>query len=398
MQSTKKGIIMPEEKKETITLTLEPEKEEMKEILTDPILSSPKQEVAAEPLSDIKIDTSQFSEQEMKAIEDFASKINIKDTNQIIQYGAAPQKKLADFSEKTLENVKTKDLGDVGDMLADVVVELKQTDPQNEEKKGFFGIFNKGKNQLEAMKARYSKAETNVTKVAENLEHQQIVLIKDNAMLDQMYELNAQYFKELSMYILAGKKKLAQVEKEDLPAAKRKAEVSQLPEDAQTYQDLINFVDRFEKKLYDLELSRMISIQTAPQLRMLQSSNSVMIDKIQTTLVNTIPLWKNQLVLAFGLNHAKQAARAQREVSNMTNELLKKNAESLHIASVETAKETNRGIVDIETLQNTNAKLIQTFDEVMQIQKEGREKRLQAEQSMMQMENELKKKMLEIRR
>ena len=217
-------------------------------------------------------------------------------------------------------------------------------------------------------------------------------------MLDQMYELNAQYFKELSMYILAGKKKLAQVEKEDLPAAKRKAEASQLPEDAQTYQDLINFVDRFEKKLYDLELSRMISIQTAPQLRMLQSSNSVMIDKIQTTLVNTIPLWKNQLVLAFGLNHAKQAARAQREVSNMTNELLKKNAESLHIASVETAKETNRGIVDIETLQNTNAKLIQTFDEVMQIQKEGREKRLQAEQSMMQMENELKKKMLEIRR
>ncbi len=248
------------------------------------------------------------------------------------------------------------------------------------------------------MKARYAKAETNVTKVAENLENQQIVLIKDNAMLDQMYQLNAQYFKELSMYILAGKKKLKETEQTDLPQAKQKAERSQLPEDAQAYQDLISFVDRFEKKLYDLELSRMISIQTAPQLRMLQSSNSVMIDKIQTTLVNTIPLWKNQLVLAFGLNHAKQAAKAQREVTDMTNELLKKNAESLHMASVETARETNRGIVDIETLQQTNEKLIQTFDEVMQIQKEGREKRLQAESTMLDMENQLKKKMLEIRR
>ncbi len=248
------------------------------------------------------------------------------------------------------------------------------------------------------MKARYAKAETNVTKVAENLENQQIVLIKDNAMLDQMYQLNAQYFKELSMYILAGKKKLKETEQTDLPQAKQKAERSQLPEDAQAYQDLISFVDRFEKKLYDLELSRMISIQTAPQLRMLQSSNSVMIDKIQTTLVNTIPLWKNQLVLAFGLNHAKQAAKAQREVTDMTNELLKKNAESLHMASVETARETNRGIVDIETLQQTNEKLIQTFDEVMQIQKEGRQKRLQAESTMLDMENQLKKKMLEIRR
>ena len=377
---------MTEENKETISLTLEPEQEPVSRTLTEPALATPKQEVA-EPLADVHIDTTQFSEQEMKMIEDFASKINIKDTNQIIQYGSAPQKKLADFSEKTLESVKTKDLGDVGDMLANVVIELKETDPKAEEK-----------NQLEAMKARYAKAETNVTKVAENLENQQIVLIKDNAMLDQMYQLNAQYFKELSMYILAGKKKLKETEQTDLPQAKQKAERSQLPEDAQAYQDLISFVDRFEKKLYDLELSRMISIQTAPQLRMLQSSNSVMIDKIQTTLVNTIPLWKNQLVLAFGLNHAKQAAKAQREVTDMTNELLKKNAESLHMASVETARETNRGIVDIETLQQTNEKLIQTFDEVMQIQKEGRQKRLQAESTMLDMENQLKKKMLEIRR
>ncbi|TGY65886.1 toxic anion resistance protein [Dubosiella muris] len=388
---------MTEENKETISLTLEPEQEPVSRTLTEPALATPKQEVA-EPLADVHIDTTQFSEQEMKMIEDFASKINIKDTNQIIQYGSAPQKKLADFSEKTLESVKTKDLGDVGDMLANVVIELKETDPKAEEKKGIFGFFNKGKNQLEAMKARYAKAETNVTKVAENLENQQIVLIKDNAMLDQMYQLNAQYFKELSMYILAGKKKLKETEQTDLPQAKQKAERSQLPEDAQAYQDLISFVDRFEKKLYDLELSRMISIQTAPQLRMLQSSNSVMIDKIQTTLVNTIPLWKNQLVLAFGLNHAKQAAKAQREVTDMTNELLKKNAESLHMASVETARETNRGIVDIETLQQTNEKLIQTFDEVMQIQKEGRQKRLQAESTMLDMENQLKKKMLEIRR
>lgn len=388
---------MPEEKKETISLTLEPEEKKEEVTLVDPLLAHPKQEVA-EPLADIRIDTKQFSEQEMKMINEFADKINIKDSNQIIQYGSAPQKKLADFSEKTLESVKTKDLGDVGDMLANIVVELKDTDPEHEEKKGFFGLFNKGKNQLESMKARYAKAETNVTKVADNLERQQILLIKDNAMLDQMYELNAQYFKELSMYILAGKKKLTDVEQHDLPEAKAKAERTQLPEDSQAYQDLISFIDRFEKKLYDLELSRMISIQTAPQLRMLQSSNSVMIDKIQTTLVNTIPLWKNQLVLAFGLNHAKEAAKAQREVSNMTNELLKKNAQSLHMAAVETAKETNRGIVDIETLQETNTKLIQTFDEVMQIQKEGRQKRLEAEKVMMDMEDQLKKKMLEIRR
>ncbi|MCI9041333.1 toxic anion resistance protein [Dubosiella newyorkensis] len=391
---------MSEENKETITLTLDPESEATTTVLTEPILTSSKQEIEkpSEPLAEIKIDPGLFNEQEMKAIDDFAQKINIKDTNQIIQYGSAPQKKLADFSEKTLESVKTKDLGEVGELLSSVVIELKETDIDDEEKKGIFGLFNKGKNKLEVMKTRYAKAETNVEKVAENLENQQVVLIKDNAMLDQMYNLNAQYFKELSMYILAGKKKLQEVEAKDLPEAKAKAERTQLPEDAQAYQDLVFFVDRFEKKLYDLELSRMIAIQTAPQLRMLQSSNSVMIDKIQTTLVNTIPLWKNQLVLAFGLNHAKQAAKAQREVTNMTNELLKKNADTLHLAATETAKETNRGIVDIETLQHTNEKLIQTFDEVLQIQAEGRKKRQEAESQMLAMEQQLKQKMLEIRR
>ncbi|WP_303032453.1 toxic anion resistance protein [Dubosiella newyorkensis] len=391
---------MSEENKETITLTLDPESEATTTVLTEPILTSSKQEIEkpSEPLAEIKIDPGLFNEQEMKAIDDFAQKINIKDTNQIIQYGSAPQKKLADFSEKTLESVKTKDLGEVGELLSSVVIELKETDIDDEEKKGIFGLFNKGKNKLEVMKTRYAKAETNVEKVAENLENQQVVLIKDNAMLDQMYNLNAQYFKELSMYILAGKKKLQEVEAKDLPEAKAKAERTQLPEDAQAYQDLVFFVDRFEKKLYDLELSRMIAIQTAPQLRMLQSSNSVMIDKIQTTLVNTIPLWKNQLVLAFGLNHAKQAAKAQREVTNMTNELLKKNADTLHLATTETAKETNRGIVDIETLQHTNEKLIQTFDEVLQIQAEGRKKRQEAESQMLAMEQQLKQKMLEIRR
>ncbi|WP_305209282.1 toxic anion resistance protein [Dubosiella newyorkensis] len=391
---------MSEENKETITLTLDPESEATTTVLTEPILTSSKQEIEkpSEPLAEIKIDPGLFNEQEMKAIDDFAQKINIKDTNQIIQYGSAPQKKLADFSEKTLESVKTKDLGEVGELLSSVVIELKETDIDDEEKKGIFGLFNKGKNKLEVMKTRYAKAETNVEKVAENLENQQVVLIKDNAMLDQMYNLNAQYFKELSMYILAGKKKLQEVEAKDLPEAKAKAERTQLPEDAQAYQDLVSFVDRFEKKLYDLELSRMIAIQTAPQLRMLQSSNSVMIDKIQTTLVNTIPLWKNQLVLAFGLNHAKQAAKAQREVTNMTNELLKKNADTLHLAATETAKETNRGIVDIETLQHTNEKLIQTFDEVLQIQAEGRKKRQEAESQMLAMEQQLKQKMLEIRR
>ena len=289
---------MSEENKETITLTLDPESEATTTVLTEPILTSSKQEIEkpSEPLAEIKIDPGLFNEQEMKAIDDFAQKINIKDTNQIIQYGSAPQKKLADFSEKTLESVKTKDLGEVGELLSSVVIELKETDIDDEEKKGIFGLFNKGKNKLEVMKTRYAKAETNVEKVAENLENQQVVLIKDNAMLDQMYNLNAQYFKELSMYILAGKKKLQEVEAKDLPEAKAKAERTQLPEDAQAYQDLVFFVDRFEKKLYDLELSRMIAIQTAPQLRMLQSSNSVMIDKIQTTLVNTIPLWKNQQI------------------------------------------------------------------------------------------------------
>ena len=348
-------------------------------------------------VSDIKVDISQFTDEEQRMIDDFANRIDITDTNLVLQFGAGAQKKLADFSEKALDNVRTKDMGEVGNMLSDVVVELKEFDPDNE-KKGVFGFFNKGKAKMETLKVKYDKAEANVDKIADRLEEHQIRLLKDTALLDQMYELNTTYFKELSMYILAGKKKLNEVRNQELPALQRKAEVSGLPEDAQAVRDLVSFCDRFEKKLYDLQLSRMLSIQTAPQLRLLQSSNTVMVDKIQTTLVNTIPLWKSQMVIALGLNHATQAAKAQQAVSNMTNELLRKNAEALHQATVETARESNRGIVDMETLRDTNQKLIQTFDEVLQIQQEGREKRAAAEREMMEMEAELKQKLLDIKR
>ncbi len=340
-----------------------------------------------------------FTEEEKAQIESFAKQIDITNSNVILQYGAGAQQKLADFSEKALENVKTQDLGEVGDMLANVVAELKSFDAGEEDKKGgLFGLFKKQENKLEVLKAKYDKAEVNVDKIVEGLETHQIRLMKDTAMLEQMYDMNLTYFKELSMYIAAGKKKLEEVRNTELAELTKKAEESQLPEDAQAAKDLAAYCDRFEKKLYDLELSRMVSIQTAPQIRLIQDNNTMMVEKIQSTIVNTIPLWKNQMVIALGLHHAQEAAKAQNAVSDMTNDLLKKNAAALHEASVATAKESERGIIDMATLTETNKQLVDTLDEVLKIQTDGRQKRLQAEADMIKMENELKEKLLKMNR
>ncbi len=339
------------------------------------------------------LDDSVLSDEERRQVDEFAKQIDLHNSTAILQYGVGTQKKMADFSGSALENVKTKDLGEVGDMLSDVVTQLKGFD---EEEKGFLGIFKKPTQKLETMKAKYSKAETNVNKICEALEDNQVQLLKDISILDKMYELNLTYFKELSMYILAGKKKLAETRETELPQLLAKAKASGLPEDAQAARDLEALCDRFEKKLHDLELTRMVSIQTAPQIRLVQSSDTMMVEKIQSTIVNTIPLWKSQMVLALGVTHAEQAARAQREVSDMTNELLKKNAEGLKVSAIESAKESERGIIDMETLKTTNANLISTLDEVMKIQADGREKRRVAEEEMRVMENELKTKLLEL--
>lgn len=339
------------------------------------------------------LDDSALSDEERRQVDEFAKQIDLHNSTAILQYGVGTQKKMADFSGNALENVKTKDLGEVGDMLSDVVTQLKGFD---EEEKGFLGIFKKPAQKLETMKAKYSKAETNVNKICEALEDNQVQLLKDISILDKMYELNLTYFKELSMYILAGKKKLAETRETELPQLLEKAKASGLPEDAQAARDLEALCDRFEKKLHDLELTRMVSIQTAPQIRLVQSSDTMMVEKIQSTIVNTIPLWKSQMVLALGVTHAEQAARAQREVSDMTNELLKKNAEVLKVSAIESAKESERGIIDMETLKTTNANLISTLDEVMKIQADGREKRRAAEEEMRTMENELKTKLLEL--
>lgn len=337
----------------------------------------------------------QLTPQEQKMVDDFAAQIDLSNTQMVMQFGAGSQKKIADFSENALNSVRTKDLGEVGDMLTDVVKQLKEFD-EEEEEKGFLGIFKKGSNKLSNMKAKYDKAEVNVNKICSALEQHQITLLKDVAMLDKMYELNLNYFKELSMYILAGKQRLEKANKEELPALVEKAKQSGLPEDSQAAKDFAQMCNRFEKKIHDLELTRMVALQMAPQIRMIQSNDTAMSDKIQSTLVNTIPLWKNQMVIAIGLNHSTQAAKAQREVSDMTNELLKKNAEALKVATVETAKESERGIVDIETLQATNQTLISTFDEVMKIQEEGREKRKNAEIELQKIENEMRAKLLEM--
>lgn len=368
-------------------LTLHPEQKEEEVVQAQPV----------QDLSEnLSVDYKQFNEAEIQQIHDFSQRIDITDNTMIMQYGINAQKKLADFSDSTLEKVKTKDLGEVGDMLSQVVGELREFDG-NGEKKGLFGLFNKGKNKVEGMISKYEQTETNVNKIAGMLQDHQIRLLKNTSMLDQLFDLNNTYYKELSMYIAAGKEKLHHVKNEEIPALEQKALHSNLPEDAQALKDMTMYYDRFDKKLHDLELSRMIAIQTAPQIRLLQNSNNLMIEKIQSTLVNTIPLWKNQMVITLGLHHATEAAKTQQAVSDMTNELLKKNADVLHSATVETAKESNRSIVDIETLKHTNEQLIQTFDDVLQIQEQGRIKRQEAEQELRQIENELKQKILEIK-
>lgn len=328
-------------------------------------------------------------------VNDFAAKIDIENTNQILQYGAGTQKKMADFSDTALENVKTQDLGEIGELISNVVGELKDFDVQEEGK--FFGFFRKQTSKIENLKNKYDKAQANVEKITDSLQQHQVRLMKDSAMLDKMYEQNLNYFKELTMYILAGKKKLEETRNGKLAEMKNKAALSGLPEDAQAARDLDEKCSRFEKKLHDLELTRTIAMQTAPQIRLIQNNDTVMVEKIQTTIVNTIPLWKSQMVLALGIAHSAEAAQAQRQVTDITNELLRKNAETLHMATVETAKESERGIVDLETLQKTNADLIQTLDDVMRIQMEGRQKRQAAEMEMHRMEEELKRKLLEIR-
>lgn len=337
-----------------------------------------------------------FSPEEEKMVADFAAKIDLNSSNMILQYGAGAQKKMADFSETALENVKTKDLGEVGKMLTDVVSELREMDVEEEEK-GFFGFFKKSGNKLANLKAKYDKAEGNVEKICKELENHQMQLLKDIALLDKMYELNLTYFKELSMYIEAGKRKLQDVRERELPQLQDRARMTGLPEDAQKASDLSALSNRFEKKVHDLELTRAISLQMAPQIRLVQGNDTQMSEKIQSTLVNTIPLWKSQMVLAIGVENSARAAQVQREVTDMTNELLKKNAEKLKLATVETAKEAERGIVDIETLKATNESLISTLDEVMQIQSEGRKKREEAETELHRIEAELKQKLLEIR-
>ncbi len=349
-----------------------------------------------EPVAPAVFDESTLSPEERKMVAEFSQKINIQNSNQIMQYGAGAQKKIADFSESALDNVRGKDMGEVGDMLSEVVVELRKFDI-DEEEKGFFSFFKKTKNKIETYKAKYATCETNVNRIVEALEGHQITLMKDIAVLDKLYEMNKVYFKEVSMYILAGKKKLTEVLSTELPALKAKAEASGLPEDAQAANDFANLCDRFEKKLHDLELTRNISIQMAPQIRLIQNNDTVMTEKIQSTLVNTIPLWKSQMVLALGLAHSQQAAEAQKAVTDLTNDLLKKNAEALKMSSVEVAKQAERGIVDIETLKQTNQSLIDTLDEVMRIQTEGRQKRQEAEVELRRIEGELKDKLLQLR-
>lgn len=338
-------------------------------------------------------DDSILSEEERRAVQTFAAQIDLTNSAAILQYGAGTQKKMADFSETALENVKTKDFGEVGDLLSDVVKELKGFE---EEDKGVFGIFKKTSNKIQSMKIKYAKAETNINQICKMLESHQVQLLKDIAILDKMYDLNLTYFKELSMYVLAGKKKLEEVRGTKLPELFRKAQQTGFAEDAQAARDLDAMCNRFEKKLHDLELTKTVSMQTAPQIRLVQGNNTTMVEKIQSTIVNTIPLWKSQMVLALGMEHSAQAAAAQRQVTDMTNELLKKNADKLKIATVETAKESERGIVEIETLRHTNEALISTLDEVMQIQQEGRRKRAEAESEIRRLEQELKSKLLQV--
>lgn len=370
----------------TPSLTLEPNLETHTEIAPVEQTAVAEEPKVAEPV---------LSPEEQQIVNDFAAKIDVENTAQILQYGAGTQKKMADFSDAALANVRAQDLGEVGDLIVGVVGELKGFDA--EEDKGLFGFFKKQTNKLELMKMRFDKAEVSVGKISDSLQQHQVRLLKDSAMLDQLYEQNLAYFKELTMYIMAGRQKLEEVRSGKLKELEEAARQSGLAEDVQAAKDLADKCERFEKKIYDLELTRAISIQTAPQIRMIQNNDNVMVEKIQTTLVNTIPLWKNQMVISLGIAHSAEAAKAQRQVNDVTNALLQANAKKLHVASVETAKEAERGIVDIETLKKTNAELIQTLDDVMKIQRDGRTQRLNAEVEMAKMENELKTKLLQIR-
>ena len=374
-------------KVETPSLTLEPELETKPETDLAP--------VAEKAVEEPKVPEPVLTPEEQQLVNEFAAKIDVENTAQILQYGAGTQKKMADFSDAALAGVRNQDLGEVGDLIVNVVGELKGFDA--EEEKGFLGFFKKQANKLEVMKARYDKAEISVEKISDALQQHQVRLLKDSAMLDQMYEQNLAYFKELTMYILAGKQKLEEVRAGKLAELEETAKRTGLAEDVQAAKDLADKCQRFEKKIYDLELTRAISMQTAPQIRMIQNSDNVMVEKIQTTLVNTIPLWKNQMVISLGIAHSTEAAKAQRQVNDVTNALLQANAKKLHMASVETAKEAERGIVDLETLKKTNAELIQTLDDVMKIQHDGRTQRLAAEVEMAKMEADLKNKLLQIR-
>ena len=344
----------------------------------------------------VQIDESMLTEAERKMVDEFSKKIDISDSQLVLQYGSAAQKSVAGFSESALANVRNKDLGEVGDTLTNLVVELKNFG-QEEEEKGIFGFFKKAGSKMETMKVQYTKAEVNVDKIARELEQHQVTLMKDIAMFDQMYELNLKYYKELTMYIIAGKKRLAQVQAEELEELRKKAERTGAAEDAQAYNDLVQMCNRFEKKLHDLELTRMVSIQMGPQTRMLQNNDTLMVEKIQSSLVNTIPLWKSQMVLALGLENSRKATAAQSAVTNATNELLKKNAEMLKMGTIATAKEAERSIIDIETLQHTNQQLISTLDEVIQIQRDGAQKRRAAEVELGRIEGELRQKLMELR-
>ena len=386
---------------QSIQLTLTPEetRAEQEQQLNE--LTEKKEEEAAKvaPQKTIEemLDDAKLNDAEKKQVNDFSETIDIMQANAILNYGSAAQKKITDFSDAALKNVKTRDLGEIGDLLGQLVGELKDADPnQKEEKKGIFGFFKKGADKVSNFKIKYDNAEKNVDKIASILEDHQIQLLKDISLLDQLYERNQQNSKELSMYIIAGKKKLQEVRENELPKLIAKAKETGLPEDAQAANDLSQACDRFEKKIYDLELTRQVAVQMGPQIRLLQNNDTLMTEKIQSTIVNTIPLWKNQIVLSLGISHSKEAIQAEREVNDMTNKLLKKNAETLHQATVETAKESERGIVDIETLTHTNEELIKTLDEVIAIQKDGREKRRAAEAELTRIENELNKKLLEI--
>ena len=380
----------------TPKLTLNPTETEaaVPELTLDPtaVAEAPQEK----PVEPVQLDDKLLTEQEKKAVEEFSKKIDITDTNMVLQYGAAAQKSVAGFSENALSNVRSKDLGEVGADLSELVVQLKGFG-SGEEKKGLAGLFRKAGNKIESMKAQYGKVEANVDRIAQSLEKHQITLMKDIAMFDQMYELNLKYYKELTMYILAGKKRLEEVRAGELEELRIKAEKTGLAEDAQAYNDMVNLCNRFEKKLHDLELTRMISVQMGPQTRLLQNNDTQMLEKIQSSLVNTIPLWKSQMVLALGMEHSRQATAAQNAVTEMTNQLLRKNADTLKMGTIATAKEAERSIVDIETLQHTNQQLISTLDEVMNIQKEGAEKRKAAEQELGRIEGELKQKLLELR-